>query len=457
MDIELDKVAEKSFQENLAQTTEKTRAANILVNTNLKRLTSHSNWAIVVKEIPVRTLAEAVHIALSEFGSTDLVAARWFILIEKDFMKVVKANIDKESWNIRDQHKILLYILLMGINAYNIWDFIGSVSGKTCVINQHSVIYAQVRCAVVCFDFAVLLNAVMKTTSYTKCENLGYTSLSYSIGENVSLGGPFHRILLNNNKNRLAFIYARRSVSISHSVSFGGAFWANIVGGFSFSPLFIHNGLAASGSFSKIKPNLIKFEDLNNRFATFEHSLISLAECIDKLAKRLNTFGPMVSQSSLGCQPLSSGVITCNETITEVVVFDLSVISKIEEILNNISMTVMGLLAKIDNADLTRKQIAPNFLPAYWSNQYAPLDYVRDNAFSNVINVIGSDEFLLVIKSLFNGKAAGISGIPNELWKHRDAQILGGLLDILNICLVLGAVSLQWKQAWISMIPKLYD
>ncbi|KAG9290937.1 hypothetical protein G9A89_011087 [Geosiphon pyriformis] len=73
------------------------------------------------------------------------------------------------------------------------------------------------------------------------------------------------------------------------------------------------------------------------------------------------------------------------------------------------------------------------------------------------MDVIGSDEFLLVVKKLLDGKVAGLSDILNKLWKHKNAQILSGLLDILNVCLELGTVSLQWRQVWVSMIPKPYD
>ncbi|KAG9286753.1 hypothetical protein G9A89_012303 [Geosiphon pyriformis] len=100
----------------------------------------------------------------------------------------------------------------------------------------------------------------------------------------------------------------------------------------------------------------------------------------------------------------------------------------------------------------TRKQVASNSLPVCWSNQYVPLSYIYDNAFSDIIKVIGLDEFLLVIKELSNRKAVGISGIPNELWKHEDTQILSGLLDILNMCLKLGA-PYDWKDTLTNIRP----
>ncbi|KAG9291582.1 hypothetical protein G9A89_022001 [Geosiphon pyriformis] len=61
------------------------------------------------------------------------------------------------------------------------------------------------------------------------------------------------------------------------------------------------------------------------------------------------------------------------------------------------------------------------------------------------MDVIGSDKFLLVVKGLPDGKAADIFGIPNKLWKHGDAQILNGLLDILNVCLELALIKTAKK------------
>ncbi|KAG9292024.1 hypothetical protein G9A89_017923 [Geosiphon pyriformis] len=62
---------------------------------------------------------------------------------------------------------------------------------------------------------------------------------------------------------------------------------------------------------------------------------------------------------------------------------------------------------------------------------------------------IESDEFFHIIKCLPDDKAAGLSGIPNKLWKYGNTWVLGGLLDILNTCLVLDAMSAHWRCVWI--------
>ncbi|KAG9292044.1 hypothetical protein G9A89_017944 [Geosiphon pyriformis] len=89
-----------TFESSLAQATKKARAANILVNTDLKKSTSHLDWAVIVKKIPVRILAEAVCKAVVEFEQSDhanLVTAKWFILIEKDAMHIVRTDLDKKT------------------------------------------------------------------------------------------------------------------------------------------------------------------------------------------------------------------------------------------------------------------------------------------------------------------------------------------------------------------------
>ncbi|KAG9293970.1 hypothetical protein G9A89_019308 [Geosiphon pyriformis] len=94
----------------------------VVVNTDLKCSgNNYMNWAIVLKEIPVKTSVEAVCMTVSEFGiikmikmqlvdlwqkviiklkdqnQVDLLAAKWFILIRKDTVQVTRANIDKQS------------------------------------------------------------------------------------------------------------------------------------------------------------------------------------------------------------------------------------------------------------------------------------------------------------------------------------------------------------------------
>ncbi|KAG9306289.1 hypothetical protein G9A89_018172 [Geosiphon pyriformis] len=65
-----------------------------------------------------------------------------------------------------------------------------------------------------------------------------------------------------------------------------------------------------------------------------------------------------------------------------------------------------------------------------------PLDYVFDEAFASVMSPIDFDEMLVVILNLPDGKAAGLSDISNELWKHCNKLVLDMVLVFLNCCLV---------------------
>ncbi|KAG9304580.1 hypothetical protein G9A89_020144 [Geosiphon pyriformis] len=54
----------------------------------------------------------------------------------------------------------------------------------------------------------------------------------------------------------------------------------------------------------------------------------------------------------------------------------------------------------------TRKRVVPSTLPDLWAHQYVPLDYL-----------------LSIVGGLPDGKAAGLSGILNKLWKHGVSMI----------------------------------
>ncbi|KAG9286053.1 hypothetical protein G9A89_022730 [Geosiphon pyriformis] len=85
---------------------------------------------------------------------------------------------------------------------------------------------------------------------------------------------------------------------------------------------------------------------------------------------------------------------------------------------------------------LTKKKVVLRNVPKLWQYQYLLLDYVNNNAFSGVMNAIGYDELLHVVKNLPDNKAADLSGITNELWKHCNSSVLSLLLILLNLCLV---------------------
>ncbi|KAG9306190.1 hypothetical protein G9A89_016094 [Geosiphon pyriformis] len=358
---------------NLVQASKKAEEVKILVNSDLKKSSRCSDRAVVLKKILVETSTEAVCAVLSDFG---VVVS---IKIQLNAVRVARANHNKKSWNLRNQHRTLLYTLSIGTTAYDIWDYISSVNRKTCAIDCHLVTYAQARCAVVCFESADSLNAVMGTTpvlrgvniywsllgfsKYAECRKLDHISLGCAVGGNPSSGKCSHRPLSDIDKSRLATIYAKYSVSIACPVAFGGVFWIKIAGGNVFFPLFMHEVLINSGFSSEMKPILPDTSNIEKRFAVLESSLASLMEQIGKLAKRLDLFMLAVSQPSPGCQlsvtPPSQnqvgdvvmekvlGEATSGETATTLDSFASPEVKRLENILEGLFALVLSLTASL--------------------------------------------------------------------------------------------------------------
>ncbi|KAG9290566.1 hypothetical protein G9A89_020936 [Geosiphon pyriformis] len=94
----------------------------------------------------------------------------------------------------------------------------------------------------------------------------------------------------------------------------------------------------------------------------------------------------------------------------------------------------------------TRKCEVVDDISGKWHHQYQPLEYVFDQAFSEVMCLIKFDKLVNVVFDLPNGKAAGLSGVSNKLWKHCDKSVLDMLLVLLNSCLSNESVSSPWKK-----------
>ncbi|KAG9290295.1 hypothetical protein G9A89_022271 [Geosiphon pyriformis] len=310
---------------SLVQGSKKTKEAKIL--------------AVMLKEILIGT--EAVHAVLAKFRLIKLIKMQlvglWqkvvvefkqSILIGKDAVRVTRFNMDKESWNVRD---------------------------KTCVIDCHLVSYVQTKCTTVCFNFAESLDVVIKTMSVLKganlcwsylvlakctgCRKLGHTLLACPVD------GKKKKTLLDSDKSRLAVIYAKCLAPVVHPVFFGD------------------NILLKAGSSLEMKPTPLVSLELIDRFATFECSLTSLTEHVNMLAKRLNTPEPMISQLRADIVMSENlGVATGGETIAGVVVFDPTIILKIEKTLNSLLLTVMSLLAKMNNASSEKDILVSIFM-----------------------------------------------------------------------------------------------
>ncbi|KAG9291986.1 hypothetical protein G9A89_017885 [Geosiphon pyriformis] len=129
-------------------------------------------------------------------------------------------------------------------------------------------------------------------------------------------------------------------------------------------------------------------------------------------------------------------------------VVDDELVVELTEVKSNVNRIMEGW---------TRRQMVPLTLSDLWTHQYAPLDYVRNDTFSGVMHSIGLSKLLLVIDGLPDRKTAGLSDIPNKLWKHGSDTVIDCLLRLLNVCLNVSGVPALWRKAWVLMIPKSYD
>ncbi|KAG9305795.1 hypothetical protein G9A89_001084 [Geosiphon pyriformis] len=78
----------------------------------------------------------------------------------------------------------------------------------------------------------------------------------------------------------------------------------------------------------------------------------------------------------------------------------------------------------------TRERISLLVMSSRWAHQYTPLDYVKDDAFSNVINNIRFSELVNIILDLSDGKVAGLSVfavgsiVKDALEKNREVWLV---------------------------------
>ncbi|KAG9307585.1 hypothetical protein G9A89_023150 [Geosiphon pyriformis] len=295
----------------------------IIVNNDLKKINSYAvDWALV------------------EFESTKTVCL--------DFVCVALAINDKELWISRNCYHALLYTLSVGTTAHNFSELVEAYSRRTCFIGCNSSSYVHNRCVIICFENGIqgvsLQWTGLSLASCTQCKQFGHITINYPLGGNSGVCDKWKKLAL-----------------ISCFMVFTSKTWTQVAGGSSFC--VVSSSLSGNSLQSAVVPSLQFSLDMNNRFATLECSLASLAKQVDKLAKKLDALGPMVSQHELRRDQKSLvtvdtvmseglGAVTSGETVAEMVVYNLSVVSKLENTLDNLSKTIMGLLARLENAGL---------------------------------------------------------------------------------------------------------
>ncbi|KAG9300792.1 hypothetical protein G9A89_023590 [Geosiphon pyriformis] len=262
------------------------RENNIIVNSDLKRQVIRSDQTVVIKEIPMNMPKKMIVAAVSEFGEIKSIkiqliglwqkavvefaeleqavslAVRWSFLIGKDSVRVAMVVGDHETWAFRDQFRVLLFTLPVRTTAHNLGDLLEGTGGKTCVINWLLETGNRVCCAVVCFDSDEVLESAFHTEpifggvklSWTRldlvrcewCKKFGHSALECDaeVASALKSSKFFIRPANLDTCHQLAKLYAKKNVSISHPVAFGGKSWAQVVS----VTLVSHGFCAGSGS-----------------------------------------------------------------------------------------------------------------------------------------------------------------------------------------------------------------
>ncbi|KAG9306837.1 hypothetical protein G9A89_005738 [Geosiphon pyriformis] len=335
-------------EKSLIKTREMAISEKILVNDDLRKVNSHSDREVIIKEIPVDLPKLVIEAVFSKFGKiilikmqliglwqkalveyesseiADLVAVRWSVFMGKDSVHVAKASVDKQIWVSRDQHRTLLYTLPVGTTAYDLFALVEAYGGKTCFIGRNPSSYIRDQCAVICFENETSKLAAIGSVLVFKdvslrwaglslaccavCKQFGHVSDVCSMGENS--GARSKRVVTSQNWVHLTNVYRRKQTPITHPVSFGNKTWAQVASGT--SSRVVSSGLFSVGaSFSvdsaSVESSPSDISDLCSQLAILEHSLELLADRVSAIAKKLSCVEMVSSESSfLASHPVAS-------------------------------------------------------------------------------------------------------------------------------------------------------
>ncbi|KAG9294384.1 hypothetical protein G9A89_001889 [Geosiphon pyriformis] len=311
---------------------------NIIVNSDFKRQGMHSDWAVVIKKIPMDTLKEMIVTAVSMFGEiksikiqligiwqkavvkfaessqTDQLAAKWSFFIGKNSVCMAKAVGNCETWASRDWYKVLLFTLPVETMVHDLGDFLARAD-----------ICNRVHCAVVCFENNELLESTFcmepifseVKLSWTRldlvqckqCGKHGHSVLKCDaeISTSPKLSKSFKRVVSDENCLQLAKLYAKKSVSISRPAVFGGKSWAQVVSLVSLSnSLYSGSGSGfgsssdASGMVGHLSSVVPVYSFLKTCLASLEHFLELLSDKVSGIVNKLDNLNlvPLALASS---------------------------------------------------------------------------------------------------------------------------------------------------------------
>ncbi|KAG9291343.1 hypothetical protein G9A89_003447 [Geosiphon pyriformis] len=360
--LKFERIIQSTFtsEESIRKAVLLAEEKGIVINTNVRKQRFRLDWAVVIKEILINTPKEMIIATVSEFGQiksikiqlvgiwqkavvefakseqAELLASKWFFLIEKNSVYVAKAVGDRNIWAFRDHFRVLLFMLLVGTTAHDFGNLLDKTGGRTCIINHLLDTGNRVCCAVVGFksennlNFAFLTEPVfggvrlfwtrLNLVQCEKCGRFGHSALEYDASDKSSSD-----FLNNFNKKRapgvdhlqLAKLYTKKNVSISCPAAFGDKSWAQVVSlaspsGSGHGAGFSHHMTSDLGGGPPFS-TLANFS-LNAHLAFLECSLELLADQVSDILRKLSfvELVPMVPSFDapflVGSVPLALGL-----------------------------------------------------------------------------------------------------------------------------------------------------
>ncbi|KAG9287594.1 hypothetical protein G9A89_019655 [Geosiphon pyriformis] len=278
------------------------REKEININSDFKRQGMRSDWAVVIKKIPMNTPKDMIVAAVSEFGEIKLIKIQLIEMWQKavDSVRIVKTVENCDTWASKDQFKTLLFTLPVGTTAHNLGTLLEKTGRKTCIINRFLETGNRIHCAVVGFKSDNNLESTFCTEpifggiklSWTrmdlvwceKCRKFDHSALKCNALVASPFAPPktFKRIASDGCCLQLAKLYEKKMVLLA-GFSDGSCFSSG-----SSSSLSLSGALGSNIDSLLISDNN---SSLNAHLATLEHSLELLTNWVSSILKKLSGMG----------------------------------------------------------------------------------------------------------------------------------------------------------------------
>ncbi|KAG9301990.1 hypothetical protein G9A89_021034 [Geosiphon pyriformis] len=307
----------------------------ILVNDDLRKINSHSDQEIIVKEISMDLSKLATLVEFESSKVASLVASKWSVFMGKDLVHVA--------------------LTVIGTTAHDLSSLLDSYGGRTCFIGRNPNSYVCDRCAVICFGDKVSKLAAIGIISVFKGVSLCWAGFSLA---SCTCCKQFGHVTVNCLLDENSGVHRKRvSALIAHPVLFGSKTWAQAVGGS--SSCVVPSGLVGAGLrsglvFSSIITDSPTIFYLSDRLAILECSLELLTDRIFGILVCLESIGlVLVVISSLSSLPAVSEALTSDVDFNMIVDTALVLSSTLPSIVHNAVVELSSSSSKVLTAKVS--------------------------------------------------------------------------------------------------------